>query len=309
MSAALTAVHDDPAADPAPRAADPGDVRRRARARLARGRQKALAAETLWAHEQCAEAIALRRGALDEAVAAAALLAGEGAPWTRPLAAAGLAPAEVAAIEEAHRAHANDTLPALDEEVGAAEDARHAALARAHAALDRALAGAVSPAEFTGPARALPAAAVAVILLAAGAVVARHVAREDRTAVASAHLTAPPGFPPAKALDGDATTEWLLPLGQTGWIDVRFRRPRALRAVRLLNAHNRTFNDLATHDYRVEAFAGERAVGSARGSFAGVDPSGPWARHPIAAEGVTRVRVWVDSFHGAAGGFGEIEFE
>ncbi len=77
----------------------------------------------------------------------------------------------------------------------------------------------------------------------------------------------------------------------------------------MLNAHNRTHNDLATRDYRIEAFAGGRLVGAAQGVFSAISPSGTWARHAIAASGVTRVRVWVDTFHGAAGGLGEIVVE
>jgi hypothetical protein len=285
----------------------PAEVRRRVGEHLARGRQKALAAETLWGHEQCAEAVALRRGALDEALAAARLLAGDGAPWTDALPA--LPAAEAAALAESERALAGEALPAFDAQFGPAEDARYAALGRLHATVDRALAVRAAPVEPPGVGRFAPLAVVLAMLAGGGAVLARHALREERAAAASASLEVAPGFPPGKAIDGDPATEWLLPHGQPGWIDVTVRRPRRLRAVKILNAHNRGFNDLASREYRVEAFAGERLVGSARGVFAAINPAGEWARHPIAAEGVTRVRVWVDSFHGATGGLGEIDFE
>jgi hypothetical protein len=280
-----------------------------ARPGFLRGRQKALAADTLWGHEQCAEALSLRRDALAEAVAAARILADDRIEWGRTLDALGLTREDVADAQATLQAVTAEELPALDTQLGARHDAHYLALRHAHETLDRALATTlITPAD--GPAlRVVPAVAVVALVLVGGALGARILLREERTATASAQLEVPPGFPPAKALDGDATTEWLLPHATPGWIDVRFGRPRALRAVKVLNAHNRGFNDLATHDYRIEAFAGERAVGSAQGSFAGINPAGPWARHPIEARGVTRVRVWVDTFHGAAGGLGEIDFE
>lgn len=263
----------------------------------------------LWQHDQCAEALALRQGAFDEAIAAARALVAPERSWEAVCAALNLPVAEVAALEALRRSLEAAPLPVLDAQVGAAEEARHAALVRAHNVLDRAVAGALGVDRALRVDRLLPAVAVAAVLAVVAVAVVLYTSRTRRTALASAHLALPPGFPPSKAIDGDPVTEWLLPHGQTGWIEVQFARPRGLRAVRLLNAHNRTFNDLATRDYRIEAFAGDRLLGVVRGSFAAIDPTGPWVRHPLVAEGVTRVRVWVDSFHGATGGLGEIEVE
>jgi len=285
------------------------DVHRRARARLLLGRQKAAAADTLWRHDHRAEALALLCAALDEAVAAARLLARDDVDWASSLKAGGAPGPDIDAAAEAHRAAHEEAPPALDADVAPGFEARRAALVGGFEALDRALGPALSSRDERAALRRARVGAVVAVVVAAGALGARAGLREKREAAASAYLTTEPGFPPANAVDGDAATEWILPLGLPGWIDVRFERPRALRAVRLLNAHNRTHNDLATRAYRVEAFAGERLAGGAQGSFPGIDPAGAWARHPVAAEGVTRVRVWVDTFHGAAGGLGEIEFD
>ena len=293
----------------APADAETSDLRRRARVRFLQGRQKALAADTLWGHEQCAEALALRRDALAESLAAAQVLSDDRIEWSRALAASGLTVDAVDAARATQRELAGEAFPTLDAQLGPRDEAHYVALTRAHEAVDRALAATLVVPEESRTLRLVPAVAIVAVVLVGAALGARFLLREERTATASAQLEVAPGFPPAKAIDGDATTEWLLPHATPGWIDVRFGRPRALRAVKVLNAHNRGFNDLATHDYRVEAFAGERLVGSARGSFAGINAAGPWARHPLAARGVTRVRVWVDSVHGAAGGLGEIDFE
>jgi len=293
----------------APADAETSELRRRARLRFLQGRQKALAADTLWGHEQCAEALALRRDALAEAVAAAQILADDRIEWTRALAESGLTADDVAAARATHRELTGEAFPTLDAQLGPRDEAHYVALTRAQEAVDRALAASLVVPEDSRTLRLVPVAAIVALALAGAALGAWRLFREERTAAASAQLDVPPGFPPAKAIDGDATTEWLLPHATPGWIDVRFGRPRALRAVRVLNAHNRGFNDLATHDYRVEAFAGDRLVGAARGAFPGINPAGPWARHPIDARGVTRVRVWVDSVHGAAGGLGEVDFE
>ena len=95
----------------------------------------------------------------------------------------------------------------------------------------------------------------------------------------------------------------------TGWIEVTFPRPRALAAVRLLNAHNRWANDMATRQFRIEAFARDRPAGTFTGDFSTFESEPVWLRVPFTAAGVTRVRVTVESVHRAGGGLAEIDFE
>ncbi len=283
------------------------DALRRGRAHLLLARQKAFAADTLWNHEQRAEALALLRDALDESVAAAKVA--HGAAWAEALKSTGEPAADVDAAASLHAELRGEELPRFDAQVAPAFEARREELAYALEALDRALAPTLSSQDDLRSLRQARVGFLAVVLVATAAVGLRARLGMRPAAVASAFLSTPPGFPPAKAVDNDPVTEWILPLGAPGWIDVHLDRPRSIRAVRLLNAHNRTHNDLATRDYRVEAFAGGRLVGAAQGMFSGISPAGTWARHPIAASGVTRVRVWVDTFHGAAGGLGEIVVE
>jgi len=97
-------------------------------------------------------------------------------------------------------------------------------------------------------------------------------------------------------------------VGQTGWLDVTFPRPRTLSSVRILNAHNRASNDMATSNFRVELYAGARSVGTFAGGFPTLDPQPVWHGIELAARGVTRVRFWIDGFHGAGGGLAEVDF-
>ena len=63
-----------------------------------------------------------------------------------------------------------------------------------------------------------------------------------------------------------------------------------MRAVQVVNAHNRTFLDRAARDVRVTAFARHQVLGTATGSFASLTAERR-VTLPLVAEGVTRVHV------------------
>jgi hypothetical protein len=116
-------------------------------------------------------------------------------------------------------------------------------------------------------------------------------------------------FPAAAAGDGLVATEWLLPGGQTGWLDVGFRRGRQVRLVRVTNGHNRHYRDRATRRFRVTAFAGERPVATAEAEFDGITSKTPERVVRIEARSVTRVRVEVLSHFGTGAGLAEVRIE
>jgi hypothetical protein len=269
------------------RALDPA-VRDRAAARLRLGRQRDEAARELWTTRHRAEALRLAREALADTLEAATALPHEDADARRL---------------------PDGELPADEEDVSDAHAARFAEMRRVRARIDRAIAPALCVRAERAALRAVRIAALmAGTALAAALGYVWFTRPAPWGATASAHHTDPPGFAPARAIDGDAYTEWLLPLGETGWLDVTFPRPRTLSAVRLLNAHNRGNNDMATCNFRIEAFAGTRAVASFAGAFATLDPQPIWHTIQLPATGVTRVRIWVDSYHSAGGGLAEVDF-
>lgn len=283
------------------------DTQRRGRSHLLLARQKRFAADTLWNHHQRAEALSLLRDAFEESLRAATTV--YGAAWPSALASLGASPEAIDTVTMLQNTLQGEALPAFDAQVSPALEARREELVGALTALDRALAPVLTSRDERRAIRRMRVGFLFVSCMAVATVVLRARLSAHPAVLASAYLTTTPGFPPSKAVDGDPVTEWILPLGTAGWIDVYFERPRTITAVRLLNAHNRTHNDLATRDYRIEVYASNRLAGTAQGSFAGISPTGTWARHPIAARGVTRVRVWIDTFHGAAGGLGEIVVE
>jgi hypothetical protein len=116
-------------------------------------------------------------------------------------------------------------------------------------------------------------------------------------------------FVPANAIDGFAISEWLLPDQTAGWLDVKLEKPRNIRAVKLTNGHNRNFHDRAIHDFRVEAYAGDRLITAKDGSFPPIDPHGTTTEIPLPADGVTRVRVVVKTWYGLGAALAEVELE
>ncbi len=115
-----------------------------------------------------------------------------------------------------------------------------------------------------------------------------------------------PGMPAAHVIDGDEATEWLLRDNEAGSVDITFPVRRTVRAVHIVNAHNRTFLDRAARDVRVTAFARHQVLGTAAGSFASLTAERSVLTLPLVAEGVTRLRVEVLSFFGVGGGVAEV---
>jgi hypothetical protein len=117
-----------------------------------------------------------------------------------------------------------------------------------------------------------------------------------------------PDFPAAYAVDGIDTTEWLLPDGALGWLDVYLPHAKDVHEVMLLNGHNRFYLDRATRRVRVTAYAGNRELRSAESEFTtGVKDGRNALVIPLVAEGVTRVRIEVLSFFGGGGTLAEVE--
>jgi hypothetical protein len=117
---------------------------------------------------------------------------------------------------------------------------------------------------------------------------------------------------PARVLDDQHTTDWLLPDGQLGWLEARFRRPRSLQRIELQTARNYPYLDRSTHRFRIEAFNGSEAVATWSGAFDPAPQGPPGTAEDtltISTEGqvADRIRLYVESFHGLGGGFAEVD--
>jgi hypothetical protein len=122
-----------------------------------------------------------------------------------------------------------------------------------------------------------------------------------------ASATFSPEQPPSNAFDGVDSTEWLLPDGVPGWVELKFRSPRKVRSVRVVNVHNRYYMDRASERVRVTAYAGRAVVGTAERRFKGIVEQRSTQDFKLEASGVTHLRVEVLSFFGRGGGVAEIE--
>jgi hypothetical protein len=111
------------------------------------------------------------------------------------------------------------------------------------------------------------------------------------------------------AVDGVVATEWLLPDGKDGWLDMRVSPRRAIHLVRVLNGHNRTSNDRAIRGYRLEAYSGDRLLQTASGEFPGLLPAPTPVDVPLVAKGVDRLRIVVTSWYGGGAALAEIKVE
>ncbi|MEI9951940.1 MAG: hypothetical protein WDO74_23895 [Pseudomonadota bacterium] len=118
--------------------------------------------------------------------------------------------------------------------------------------------------------------------------------------ISEAHLA-------SNALDGLDGTEWLLPDGKPGWIDIIPPKPRTLHGVRLLNAHNEFYLDRASREVRVTAYSETGPLGSVEGAFEKLTQDRALLDLPLEAQQVVRVRIEVRSFFDRGGGFAEIE--
>lgn len=110
-------------------------------------------------------------------------------------------------------------------------------------------------------------------------------------------------------LDGSGATEWLLPDGAVGWVELILPSARAVQRVRLSNAHSTLYLDRGARAVRVTAFAGLDSVASAEGAFERISEERSVLDLPLEANGVTRVRVEILSYFEKGGGLADVEIE
>ncbi|HEY0462565.1 MAG TPA: discoidin domain-containing protein [Polyangiaceae bacterium] len=126
-------------------------------------------------------------------------------------------------------------------------------------------------------------------------------------AVLAASASYPGPYPPENAVDGLETTEWLLPDGATGWIDVPLAAPGRVHSVTLVNCHNGGYLDRGSAKVRVTAFHNDQIVASVDGAFTKISGERAALTLPLDRRNITSVRAEVLSHFGLGGGFAEVE--
>jgi hypothetical protein len=281
----------------------PADRRELARRAFLLVRQRLHAAELLFTQGHRAEALAvLERGAAS-AAEAAQILSARADPG-EALAAIGFVETDIAPLSAALDA-LRDRSERLEGEIAGADQDRYYALV----VVMRRMVGFLDQATFDRPLfvwrtmRRIGGVALAVMLLGVFVFFATYdPPRLEATA------TATQGDWPAEfAVDGRPRTEWLGHDGQLPELTISVKPARDLVAVRLLNGHNRHYNDRATKDYRVELYRGEELVHAFDGSFRSLAPNPEWVEHPVDAKGIDRVKFIVRSYHRTGAALSEIE--
>ena len=113
-------------------------------------------------------------------------------------------------------------------------------------------------------------------------------------------------FAAENAIDGNDATEWLAPDRTAAWIELRFKDPIDVAAVRVVNARNAPYNDRATKSLELTLFAGDKAASHVTVTL-GLEPAARDRSFQIAATRVTRIRFFARTYYGKGAGFAEVE--
>ena len=277
----------------------PAETKDETRQQLRLARQRHEAAESLWASGHPAEAIRLLVDSAQRTLDAVAALPPEEQDASRP------------AIDALKRHVEISPLPRLDADVSTQHAEQWRELLRARGDVDADVFPVLASAKEIQRSRIVRIAVTVglVVVTVIGLILALRT--EPKVgATASGWLGRRPQFEPAKAIDGDRSTEWLLEDRTNGWIEVTLDPPRDITAVKLLNAHNPPYEDRGTQAFRIELFSGSRSVGTANGRLP-PQPPPPREPHRVAVRGsnVDRVRFSSISYYRIGGGLAEIEFE
>jgi hypothetical protein len=114
---------------------------------------------------------------------------------------------------------------------------------------------------------------------------------------------------PAAALDGNPTTEWLTPDAQAGWLEITINPPQNITTLRLLNGHNRHYNDRAVRHAIVQVFSDGDLARTIDQRWPRIEPEPAWVEHSLRVEQVDRIRFEVESFHEHGAALAEISWQ
>ena len=220
----------------------------------------------------------------------------------------GLSSGRLADVREAHQALTATSLPALDAELEASHGELFQKLVTARRHVDAALSpGAMPPREITlTQASRIGVAALVAALVAVGLYFALRTPT-GYEATASARFG--PDFPPRNVIDDDHASEWLLPDRSPGWVEVSLSPPERIETLKLLNGHNRHYNDRAVQEYTVEVYANGELARTIEATFGEFQPRPQFVEHALGIDDVERVRVNVTSWHRTGAALAEIDWE
>lgn len=116
-------------------------------------------------------------------------------------------------------------------------------------------------------------------------------------------------FDAQMAIDGDPATEWCLPDGTLGTLDLKFHRKRRVDAVWITNGHNRHYMDRAIRKAKLVLYDGGRAVERHEIELPGIEPLHTRRRIELTGQRGTRLRLEVLEFAGSGSALAELSVE
>lgn len=112
---------------------------------------------------------------------------------------------------------------------------------------------------------------------------------------------------PWRAVDRRIDTEWWLPDGGLGSIEVDVTPARDVKSISLMNCRNLPTLDRAARDYRIELLSAGSVVATIDDFFGAPSDKPTWREHAVSGRRVDKVRVTLKTYFGRGGGLAEIE--
>ncbi|MBX3274506.1 MAG: discoidin domain-containing protein [Sandaracinaceae bacterium] len=213
---------------------------------------------------------------------------------------------ELAELDRLLRATA---LPDWDEDI----TPKHGELFQRLVAAQRRLDGAIAPGLLTSAeilwSRITRVGGTALVLVAAlvGAWLAVRVP-PGVNATASGQWSPDYGFA-EWAIDGNPNTEWQLPNNQPGWLQITINPATRVERLRVLNGHNRQYNDRAIRHATIELYVDGEIARTIDETWPSISPSPDWNEYEVGLDRVDKIRVVVHSFHQFGAALAEIAWE
>jgi len=146
---------------------------------------------------------------------------------------------------------------------------------------------------------------ITLALAAFAAPIFSYCTEEDRVDVIASNYYGP-DYEPRQAIDGLSGTEWLLPDGTLGYIDLVLNRRRRIDGVEIINGHNMQFMDRAIRKARVIVFDGSHELERHDIELPGIEPDLTPRRVELGGHRANRVRLEITEVAGNGAALAEI---